>query len=170
MWSKLPLKNLILVISSSLAVLLLVVVGLVLVTASPIPKEIRQKVPFTLIYPKSNKLIVLDKSSIKYDEKLRQMSFMVRYAGCTITFAEQTTPDQFVDIPEYLPKLLEKMNSYSSFENTVGKVSLTRPTEVKSQVAVMNTKGTLLFARTDGDLSVDQWRSLFNSLIVESPK
>ncbi|HUD05657.1 MAG TPA: hypothetical protein VMR18_01895 [Candidatus Saccharimonadales bacterium] len=60
--------------------------------------------------------------------------------------------------------IIEKLNGYASFDSVDGTVSLTNPTEVKSETAVMNAKGTLLFAKSNGNLSENSWKLLFNSL------
>jgi hypothetical protein len=90
------------------------------------------------------------------------------YSGKSLTFAEQSTPQNFVDIPQAYDKLIESLNSYSSFDSFYGKVDLTHPKELKGQQsAAMNSKGTLMFIHpTNGDLSTDQWKQLFNNLSI----
>ncbi len=135
-----------------------------------IPVEIGRQANFVVFYPQTSEEIKLDQKTLTYNPSLKQLSFVVSFSNRYITFSQQNTPDQFNDIPEYFPKLIEKMNRYSTIENANGKVSLTRPSEAKSQVAVMNSKGTLLFAKTDGDMTDDSWKRLFNSLTHLQPR
>ena len=161
----------------AVVIVVIIIGGLValgwLVTHKPaiIPKKIVSQINFVLLYPDLKKSQgSIKKETIKYDPILKQMSLVVNYQGRNITLAEQTTPDQIKDIPAYYPKFIESFNGYSSFENTIGKVDLTRPKELHNQVAVMNTKGTLLFAQTDSDMSDDLWRQLFNTFVNLQPK
>jgi hypothetical protein len=153
------------------AVTLLVVIAVMtFAERTPISASIRKQVNFTLLYPKSSAAIKLDQKSIKYDPSVKQLSFIVTLSGRTITFSEQTAPDQFADVAEYYPKFIAQLQGYATFTNAIGKVDLTRPKDVKNQVAVINAKGTLLFARSNGDLTEDDWKRLFNSLIVIPPQ
>jgi hypothetical protein len=74
-----------------------------------------------------------------------------------------------VNIPGALGKFVEAMNNYQSFETTVGTVHLTKPkSQNGKQAAVLNIKGTLLFARAESNLSDDQWQAFFNHLQVQN--
>jgi hypothetical protein len=169
MWHN-PVKNLSIAIASALAVLIFAIIGLQFANRPTIPSAVSSKVNFVMFYPQPSKKIIIDTKTFKYDTSLKQFSFIVNFQGHAITFAEQPTPEQFSDIPQYFPTLLDKMRSYATFENAIGQVALTRPAEVKNQVAVMNSKGTLTFAQTNGDMSADQWRELFNNLKLSQPK
>lgn len=163
-------KYLLVVIGSATAVLALAAAGIFWFTRSPISNSILKQISFTVFTPKTSNHLQLKADTIKYDAKLKQLSYIVQFQNQAVTVAQQSTPDQFSDIPDYYPKLIEKMNAYASFENSLGKVNLTRPTEIKNQVAVMNTKGTLLFAQSSSDLTPDQWRRLFNTLTIDQSK
>ena len=81
--------------------------------------------------------------------------------------SEQATPQVFNDIPEYYPKLIEKLNGYSDFDSVLGKVSLTKPKELNgAQSAVFNGKGTLMFVRPNQSLSDDDWRQFFDQMTI----
>jgi hypothetical protein len=85
-----------------------------------------------------------------------------------MVLSEQPTPDSFTDVPQVYDKVVDSMQEYQKFDVDVGTVHLTRPPSLNGkQAAVLNTKGTLLFAKPDKDLSEDQWRRFFNSFVVE---
>lgn len=86
-----------------------------------------------------------------------------------ITFAEQSSPDSFAADPNFYPAFIQKLGGYDTFNSVNGQVDLTRPAQVNAETGVMNTKGTLLFARSDGDLSETNWKLLFNSLDYTQP-
>jgi hypothetical protein len=151
-----------------------VVIGVAIVVFWPrahsiIPAAIARQTNFVLFYPREEPDIKIQTSSIKYSTSIKQFSFIVNYQGRSITFAEQTTPEQFTDIPAYKDAFLTKLGSYETFENSIGRVDLTRPKETKNQVAVMISKGTLVFAQTNRDMTEDQWRELFNKIVFLQP-
>jgi hypothetical protein len=110
----------------------------------------------------------VDRKTVKYDSGLKLLSFTASVGGISTVFSEQPTPDSFNDAPQIYDKVLERMNDYSKFDVVAGTVHLTRPSDLGGkQAAVMNTKGTLLFAKPDRDLSTDQWRRLFLGVNVD---
>jgi hypothetical protein len=157
-------RPLMLVVASAVGVLILVVVGLKVVLRPAIPQSVISEAPFAIFYPKPGGHIMLQKDSYKYSPSTKQLSFVATYEGHRVVYGEQPTPDQFNDIPEYYPKLIEKLNGYGTVENMLGKFNLTRPTEVKHQVAVAYIQGTLMFIQSDDDLSNDQWRRLLATM------
>jgi hypothetical protein len=149
-------------------VIILAVTFLLWPKSSIVPPTITKQTDFVLFYP-NDPAISTQKETFKYDPSAKIFSFTASLQGKTIAFTEQSTPSQFSDIPQYYPALIDKLNGYDSFQNAIGQVDLTRPTEVKSETAVMNAKGTLVFARSNGDLSKDSWKLLFNSLSYIQP-
>ena len=137
-------------------------------TAGNIPPTIKKQVSFNVFYPRPDPAITVATNSFKYDTKEKLLSYVVNYANTPITIAEQATPQNFIDIPQAYDKLIETLGEYGSFQSYYDKVSLTRPKEFNGQQsAVMNSKGTLVFAHpTKGDLSEDQWKKLFNGFEV----
>jgi hypothetical protein len=151
-----------------------VLIGAVLIMAilvapkSPIPPAVQKSLTSTLLVPKSSDIVVSRESS-KYDSKDKLLSFSVAYAGTSIVMSEQPTPTQFVDIPAVYDKVVEGMTNYSSFDVNIGTVHLTTPKQLAGkQAAVLNTKGTLLFAKPGKNLTDDQWRKFFNSFAVQN--
>lgn len=127
----------------------------------------RQRVDFVLFAPTSTARESVKPHSIKLDAGSHFLSYVSEVGSMQITVSMQPTPEGFVDVPQAFDKLVEKMNQYSVFESLNGKVYLTKPQELNGgQTAVMNAKGTLLFAKPIGDLTDDQWRSFFNQLDV----
>ena len=134
-----------------------------------IPQNIQKQVNFVIFYPQENAQTSIQKTTIKYNSQLKQISYIVNFSGRQITFAEQSSPDSFADDPNFYPKFIESLNGYATFDSINGRVDLTRPKEVKNEAAVMNAKGTLLFAKSNGDISEDNWKLLFNSILFIKP-
>lgn len=137
-------------------------------TTSVIPKTIKKQLSFVVFYPSPDSAVTVDIKSFKYDSQAKLMSYVARFGNTPITIAEQATPQNFIDIPQAYDKLIESLSEYASFQSYYDKVSLTHPKEFNGQQsAVMNSKGTLVFAHpTKGDLSEDQWKKLFNGFEV----
>ena len=134
---------------------------------STIPAQIKQQLDFLVFLPQENQSFRIDHKSFKYDANLKVFSVVVTSFNIKNTISEQPTPDAFNDVPGYYDKLTQTLNLYESFDSNLGKVYLTRPKELNGkQSAVMSTKGTLMFASSDKDLTDSQWRQFFNSLNV----
>ena len=133
-----------------------------------IPSQIKSQLSFIVFYPGPSPDTTVDSSSFKYDQPTHVFSFVVNFMHQPVTIAEQATPQNFIDIPQGYDKLIESLSEYASFNSYYDKVSLTHPKEFKGQQsAVMNSKGTLVFAHpTSGSLGEDQWRKLFNGLEI----
>lgn len=138
------------------------------VTPNVIPPNIKQQLSFVVFYPNPDPAVTVDSQSFKYDDRVKLLSYVINYVNRSITIAEQPTPPNFIDIPQAYDKLTESLGEYAKFDSYYDKVSLTHPKEFKGQQsAVMNSKGTLVFAHpTNGDLTEEQWRKLFNSFEV----
>lgn len=137
--------------------------------ANPLPKYIIKEISFPVFYPTSQSPVIVNKSSFKYDSSTKVLSFIVTDAGQSITVTEQATPESFVDVPQVYTTLINSLNNYSSFDSLQGQVNLTYPKQFNNmqQSAVMNAKGTLMFAHDiASDLSNAQWQQFFNDLIV----
>lgn len=123
---------------------------------------------FPVIQPKTTSQYKLDKTSTKYSTEDKVYSYVVSKKGVAdLTISLQPTPESFTDVPQVYEKLVEKMRQYTAFDSIQGKVYLTRPVELNGgQTAVMNAKGVLMFVKPNAELSDDEWKSFFNSLIV----
>ena len=133
----------------------------------PVPERIQDQLDFLVLYPSVADDVVVDKGSMKYDASTGVLSFIVQTYGVANTITQQATPESFNDIPQYYTKTVERMNGYSSFDSAIGRVDLTRPSDLGGdQIAVMNTKGVLLFAHPEKDLTQSQWRKIFNNMEV----
>ena len=144
----------------------LIIVGLLLGQKPPIPRPIKQQVTSTILAPKSSSFAT-DRESVKYSPNLKLLTFNVQTDTIKVVVSEQPTPENFIDIPQVYDKVVEGMGEYQKFDTAVGTVHLTRPKELKGkQAAVLDTKGTLMFAKPEKDLSDDQWRKFFNSLDI----
>ncbi len=130
----------------------------------PIPSSIVNSVKFAIFYPQPNKQIVYQKGSFEYDKSKGQVIFNIHYDGQEVTFSEQSSPDAFSANPNYYQSLVSGLNNYATFASINGQVNLTIPSQTKQQTAIMNTKGTLLFVNSRGDLNENNWKILFASL------
>ena len=152
-----------------LCMALVAVAGLVLMRLHqyvPIPQAVRSQVHFAVFVPGQD--VSVDQASYKFDSGEQVLSFTGHLAdGQPVTFAEQATPASFTDIPDFYPKFLEKLYEYQAFDGLQGTVHLTHP-KGAGQAAVMNAKGTLVFARVAQDESRDTWRSVFNAMRIYS--
>ena len=131
-----------------------------------IPTDIRKQLSFGVYYPQDKSILDVNKKSFGYDSETSVLSFTgKRSNGTKVSFNEQATPDNFVDIPQIYDKLVESLHPYTSFDSVNGKVSLTHPAELKGgQSAILNAQGTLMFVRPDHDLTDTEWRQLFTDL------
>jgi len=136
--------------------------------ASGIPKDILKKTAFSVFtHDSSDNSWNLEKSSTVYDKATGVLTLHFTNTNNKITASEQVTPDAFTDIPNYYSILLSKLHEYAELQTSIGKVALTHPEELKGgQTAVINTSGTLMFYHPDKELTQDQWKQFFNSMIV----
>lgn len=152
---------------------LIVVVAVVVVTTlyyflrpqPVIPAEVKSQLTSSLLMPTDKTVTVIDRGSVKYDSKIRVLTYDVQYDGIKVVISQQPTPESFLDIADVYTKVLESMNEYQKFELAIGVIHLTRPPDLKGkQSAVLNSKGTLLFASPEEDLTEDQWRRFFKDV------
>jgi hypothetical protein len=139
-----------------------VIIGFVFFPSKPlIPAVIRQQVTSTILIPSGDKSSII-RDTAKYDPANKLLTFRTVLAqdGTTATIAEQVTPNQFSDIPQYSDRFFEQVGEYQHFDTAVGTVHLLKPKGV-SGAAGINTKGTLMFVTPDKALSEDQWRQFF---------
>lgn len=135
-----------------------------------LPSNVSRQLSFGVYFPTTKiNNVSIDKRTISYQANEGRLGYRAQLSdGTTIDVNQQATPESFVDVPQAYDKLVSSLQPYSSFESVNGRVSLTHPKELQgSQSAVMNAKGTLLFARPSKSLSNEQWRQLFNGLFAE---
>lgn len=134
-----------------------------------VSRKIIKDANFSIYYPKDKKgPWVADESTIVMNTEDQLLSFSVRRGNNKVSMSEQPTPDSFSDAPQIYQKLLDQLHQYAEIDTVVGKVTLTHPEELKGgQSAVVNTsKGTLMFAHPEHDLTDLQWKEYFNTLRV----
>ena len=136
-----------------------------------VPDVIRKQLASFTVFVPADKAIVGDPKTVKYDGKLKAMSFTAKYAGSGLIFTEQATPSQFVDIPNVYPKLVAGLGQYAHFGNDFGDVYLVKSRKVANkQVAIMNAKGTLMFIKANNNLTQEQWQALYGHLKILTVK
>lgn len=133
----------------------------------PIPEDIRKQVVSPVFLP--TKDIVTNQSSYKFEPTQKILTFTgVMPDGQIVTFSEQPTPDPFNDIPNYSSQFLQKLYEYQAKDGLNGTIHLTHP-KGAGQVVVLNSKGTLVFARVAHDEPTDIWIAAFNGLTIYQP-
>lgn len=139
--------------------------------STAIPQSIAQHVAFQIYVPSpTNKSWSALEPSVRYNSQTSVLSITTQTQAKTndIILDEQPTPDVFTNIPQYYQSLLSKLNEYGQIQTNFGSAYLTHPTELHGgQTAVLNSSGTLLFARPLRSLSKSQWTAFFNDLIVD---
>ena len=155
------------IVGGCVAVGVVVMIAILLAPKSPVLPAVTKQLTSTLLLPKGQG-IQINRSSVIYDSSKKLLSYNVAYADTKIVMSQQPTPESFTDIPQVYNKLTDSMNNYLSFDVNMGTVHLTLPKELQGkQVAVFNSKGTLLFAKPDKNLSNDEWKRFFNQLQVQ---
>jgi len=133
-----------------------------------VPPGIKKQLSIAVLYPKDN-TFAIDHSSWKYDKSLGLLTYLVRDKdnNAKITVSEQSSPPQFSEVPGTLDALTSKLNTYADFDSIDGHAYLTHPKELKGgQSALMNAKGTLMFAKPDKNLSDSDWHKFFNAIDI----
>jgi hypothetical protein len=131
-----------------------------------LPPKIKSKTTSVVFVSKAPN-ILNNQNSVKYDDRIKLLSYQATLFGVHSVISEQPTPDSFTDIPQVYQKVLNSWKEYKNFSAPLGTVYLTRPGDQGGkQVAVLNAKGTLMFVKPDKDLTEDQWRQYFKSIEV----
>jgi hypothetical protein len=155
-----------LVIAGVVSLGVITIVVLLLLPKPLIPPKIVSEATSTVLAPDSSSFKIA-RESVKYDNSLKLLSYNVSAYGKTIIISEQPTPESFTDVPAVYTKVLDGMNDYYDFDVNVGSVHVTTPSQLNGkQAAVLNTKGTLLFAKPTVSLSNSQWQQFFTSFTV----
>jgi hypothetical protein len=140
-----------------------------IVNKSPIPAAVQAKLAYKPIYPKNQSSD--DVGNFLYKDEDKTLTFITKTAsGTNITIVEQPVPDSLSSGDQvYYPAL--GLHPYAQFQSKLGPVALTKfwksgTLEPVGQTAVLASKGTLLLASPDKDLSNAEWKEFFNSLTI----
>jgi hypothetical protein len=136
---------------------------------SAIPKAVSSRASFGIFVPGNDEWTV-DTDTVRYTATSGLVSYVMHTKGNanSISVNEQATPEAFNDVPQAYDKLISSLQGYSTITSVNGKVDLTHPKELNGgQAAVMNAKGTLMFAKPDRSLTTEDWRRLFNQLQLQ---
>lgn len=154
------------IISGLLIIIFITSVVLTFISKDSALDIAKKQVSFVVLVPSSS-VITIDQESTKYDTNLNLLSYNVIVNDTRVIISEQPTPESFNDIPQVYDKILAGMNEYAKFDTGIGMVHLTRPNNLGGkQAAIINTKGTLFFAKPEKDFTEDQWRSIFKSIDI----
>jgi hypothetical protein len=121
---------------------------------------------FSVFYPSdADTTIEPNKQSIEYDKKNNGMVYDIDLNDKKVTITQQPVPDVLEEKNVYDYKI-QQSRPYESFTSPLGTVQLTKPKELNGNtLAWAKSKGTLLLARSYTDLSVNEWRQLFDGFI-----
>ncbi len=131
-----------------------------------LPISIKNQIDFPVYWPNSNEPVTVNKKTLKYDSGDKILSYVARTNnGDNVTITEQATPVSITASPQVFSQLIQDLLEYEEFDSRNGTVYLTHPKELNGgQAAVMNSQGTLLFAKPTSSLVDTAWRKLFNNL------
>ena len=144
----------------------LVIAGLLLFPGKqPIPGSIKSQLSSTLLAPTAAGYTG-SHDTAKYDSSHKLLAFKVTIpGGHSVTVSESPSPSQFTDITGYFNQFINDLGEYENFGTVNGTVYLTHPKNApQTQVAVLNTDGTLMFVKPDNNISDDQWHAFFNAI------
>jgi len=132
---------------------------------SIVPKNILSQLKFEPIIPSDSTVLWVDTTTFKYDNRSEVFSYIMstRVNTIKLTVTQQVTPDEIVDIPDAFDKLQNSIKPYLTFDSQFGKVSVGTPGGTKNEVAVMNSKGVLIFISSEAKIAEDEWRGIINS-------
>ncbi len=131
-----------------------------------VPREVKDQVATTILIPKDEKIDIA-KQSYKYDGVNELLTFNATYENRKLVITQQPTPEGFTDIPQAYDSLVSQMGEYAKFDAAIGVVYLTSPKDQKNvQIAVMNTKGTLVFVKVAGGMSKQEWMKFFGTFEI----
>jgi hypothetical protein len=137
--------------------------------AAPLPKDLKDKVDFRVVYPAASNAQI-QQTSYVYHAQQRVLNFKVYYADTTVVFSQQPAPRNIgSDTQSYYPAL--GIHPYAQFGTDLGQVALTKfyqsgSLKPFSQTAVMVSKDTLLAASSEKTLTNEQWKKLFDELKI----
>jgi hypothetical protein len=161
-----------LVLSCSI-LLLMVTIGLLLLffthNRDPIPKDIKSKASFKVIYP-SSKSGQLGANGYQYQADQKSLTFSLNSHGTNIVFTEQPAPSSVGDSGQVYYQALG-LHPYAQFASKLGPVALAKfynpgTLSYLGQSGIMAAGGTLVTAHPDKDLTNAQWKDLFDSLKI----
>ena len=132
-----------------------------------VSKKLNDQISFSVMHPGSNSRVRTDKSSITYDPAQKYITYTGKYNSQPLTISEQSTPQQYIDIPEAFARQMDQWHESSTFISSVGTVHITRP-EHKTYTAVLNERGTLVFVTSITPISNEDWRQIFRSMTFDS--
>jgi len=150
------------------AAILLVALGLALLLLrhSPVPASVRKQLNFAAVYPSNTSTI--DQNSYDYNNSQKNLTFNVSYSGHTILLSEQVAPGDSSNVTDvYYEGLgLRPIAQIQTHQGLAAIVNFYSNSDYASsgQDAVLATKGTLLIARPDSNLSLEQWKAFLNGL------
>lgn len=132
-----------------------------------LPGAIRKQLSITPLVPRGP-AVTIDRGSVTYAPSSQVLTYNTEAFGGRIVVNEQPTPDYFTQTPGAYAELRKAMNEYQQLDTSTGTIYLTRPRDLGGrQIAVLNTAGTLVFARPDFDLSNEQWKRFFGAMVIQ---
>jgi hypothetical protein len=125
-------------------------------------KELIDKVGYTLVAPRE----YTDKqqASIKYDERQKNVSYVLPSGEDVFIVSIQALPSEFVNDQMYLT-YVDQQNRVDKLSTKLGEAYIIRPNAFAgTEAATLRYKDALVFIRaTQSDIEVD-WESIVNSV------
>ncbi len=134
---------------------------------NPLPATIKNQISFKVVYP-SHSPAKIDTSSYNYQSGQNALTFNTTFANTKVVFTEQPAPSTLGSGSDVYYQAIG-LHPYAQFKTSLGTVALAKFWESETlkpqgQSAILATKGTLVIAHSDQDLTNQQWKSLFDSL------
>lgn len=136
---------------------------------SPVPLNIRTQAMFSIIYPSGYNI---EGKSWKYNGSQKSVEFVAQKDNYSVTFTEEKTPLEYQNDLAAYNRFIGSLRPRANFDVPFGAVSISNfvtagDYQVVGETGILNTKGTLILAHPNMQITDDQWRGLFESLKVD---
>ena len=136
--------------------------------APPVSTALRKKVGYPVYQLQPSNTYVVDRKSVQINEN-NSLVYKVKdeASGKDFVFSQQSVPDVVKEDQNY-QEFLAQTDKYASFDSHLGKVYLTKPQGIGSDVSVvLKSDNTLLFIRGSGDTPEKTWTDLVARLKMQ---
>ncbi|HXY17824.1 MAG TPA: hypothetical protein VEH48_00155 [Candidatus Nitrosopolaris sp.] len=125
----------------------------------------KQKISFLIFVPSSPYQVV--RKTVAYDSQKKILTYQAKDSTGSSVFVvtEQTEPDLLsLGGQDFYNKFVGALGDYDDIDTAAGPVSLTRPSKLGSQTAVLVAQNTLVFVRPNHNLDENDWQGFFNTM------
>ena len=169
-WLTAHKRFLIISLVTLIAILVVILRPVLFPATSPVPANIKSQLSFPVLYPKND---TVNSSSWKYLSDEKDLTFTVKHGDFTVVFTEQEVPLAYQNDQAAYDRFIGTLRPSATFNTPLGSVSLASfvtagDFQYEGKSAILKSHNTLLIAHPSRALSDDEWRSLFDSLKVDS--